>query len=76
MTRLRVLLCRLTGWLRKGSLERDLDEELHFHLQLETAENVRKGMTSAQARTSALRRFGGVAQVKETYREAHGLPCW
>jgi predicted permease len=75
MTRLRVLLCRLTGWLRKGSLERDLDEELHFHLQLETAENVRKGMTSAQARTSALRRFGGVAQVKETYREAHGLPA-
>jgi macrolide transport system ATP-binding/permease protein len=75
MTPLRVLLWRLTGLVRSGSLERDLDEELHFHLQLETAENVRKGMTPAEARTSALRRFGGVAQVKETYRETHGLPA-
>ena len=75
MTRLRVLLYRLTGLVRRGSLERDLDEELAHHLQLETAENVRRGMTPAAARTAALRRFGGVAQVKETYRETHGLPA-
>ena len=75
MTRLRVLLHRLTGLVRRGSLERDLDEELAHHLQMETAENVRRGMTPAAARTAALRRFGGVAQVKETYRETHGLPA-
>jgi macrolide transport system ATP-binding/permease protein len=75
MTRLRVLWRRLTGLVRRGSLERDLDEELAHHLQLETAENVRKGMTPSEARTAALRRFGGVAQVKETYRETHGLPA-
>jgi len=49
MTRLRVLLYRLTGLVRRGSLERDLDEELAHHLQLETAENVRRGMTPAAA---------------------------
>jgi len=75
MTQLRVLWSRITGLVRKGSLERDLDEELGHHLQLETAENVRRGMPPAEARTAALRRFGGIAQVKETYRETHGLPA-
>lgn len=75
MTRLRVFLCRLSGLVRKGSLERDLDEELEFHLQLEIAENLRKGMTPREARSAALRRFGGVAHIKETYRETHALPA-
>jgi hypothetical protein len=74
MTRLRVLLCRLSGLFRKGSLERDMDDELHFHLHMEIAENLRRGMAPDQARSTALRRFGGVTQVKETYRETHSLP--
>ena len=45
MTKMRVLLSRLSGLVRKGSLEPDLDEELDFHLQMEVAENVRRGMT-------------------------------
>ena len=75
MTRLRVFLCRLSGLFRKGSLERDMDEELDFHLQLEIAENLRQGMTPQEARSAALRRFGGVAQIKEIYRETHTLPA-
>jgi predicted permease len=71
----RVLLSRLSGLFRKESLERDLDDELHFHLQMEIAENLRRGMTSEEARSAALRRFGGIAQVKETYRETHALPA-
>jgi predicted permease len=71
---MRVLLCRLSGLLRKGSLERDMDEELDFHLQMEIAENLRRGMTPDQARSTALRGFGGVTQIKETYRETHSLP--
>ena len=74
MTPLRVLLHRLSALVRKGSLERDLDDELHFHLQMEISENLRKGMTPEEARSAALLRFGGVAQVKETYREVHSLP--
>jgi macrolide transport system ATP-binding/permease protein len=74
MIRLRVLLFRLSGLLSKRSLERDMDEELHFHLQMEITENLRRGMTPDQARLTALRRFGGVAQIKETYLEAHALP--
>jgi predicted permease len=76
MTRLRVFFHRLSGLLRKGSLERDMDDELDFHLQMEIAENIRKGMPPAEARSQAHRRLGGVAQLKETYREAHALPIF
>ncbi len=76
MTKMRVLFSRLAGLVRKGNLEPDLDEELDFHLQMEIAENVRRGMTPDEARSAALRRFGGVARVKETYRETHSLPVF
>ena len=74
MTWLRVLLSRLSGLVRKENLERDMDDELDFHLQMEIAENVRRGMTTAQARSEAQQRLGRVAQIKETYRETHALP--
>jgi predicted permease len=51
-----------------------MDDEFDFHLQNEVAENLRKGMSSDQALAAARRRFGGVAQVKEAYREARSLP--
>src|SRR5690349_13603213 len=74
MTPLRVLLRRIGGLLRKGSLERDMDDELGFHLQLELAENMRKGMNEDDARAAAQRHFGNVSQVKESYRETRALP--
>jgi predicted permease len=74
MTAIRVFLSRLSGLFRTGRLERDMDEEFDFHLQNEVAEHVRGGMSSDEALAAARRRFGGVAQVKEAYREAHSLP--
>jgi macrolide transport system ATP-binding/permease protein len=76
MTRLRVFLSRLAGLVRKGTLERDMDDELDFHLQMEIDENLRQGMQPAEARSQAHRRLGGVAQLKETYRETHALPIF
>jgi putative ABC transport system permease protein len=58
----------------KNKLERDLDEELRMHISLETDQNVRRGMTPEDARRAALRRFGGVEQTKESYRDRRGLP--
>ncbi len=74
MTWLRVLLSRLSGLFRKGHMECDMEDELDFHLQMEIAENVRRGMTPAEARSKAQQRLGRVAQIKETYRETHALP--
>jgi macrolide transport system ATP-binding/permease protein len=74
MMRIRVFLSRLRNLVRRRNLESDLDEELDYHLQMQIAENVRKGMSFADARSAALRQFGGVARIKESYRESHRLP--
>ena len=74
VTWLRVLLCRLASLFRGADLERNLDDELDFHLEMEIANNIRLGMNPREARSAALRRFGGVAQIKEIYRETRGLP--
>ena len=74
MTPLRVLWHRLASVFRRRDLEPGLGDELEFHLEMEIASNLRLGMNPAEARSAALRRFGGVAQVKEVYRETRGLP--
>jgi hypothetical protein len=74
MTALRVLFSRLSGLFGKSNIENDLDDELGFHLQMEVAENMRKGMSEDEARVTAKRRFGNMAQVKETYRDC-GRTC-
>src|SRR6202050_2853993 len=74
MTAIRVLLSRLSGLFRARRLESDMDDEFEFHLENEVAENLRGGMSPDQALAAARRRFGGVAQMKEAYREAHSLP--
>jgi predicted permease len=58
---------------RGRDLERNLDDELDFHLQMEIDHNLRIGMNPREARSAALRRFGGIAQIKEIYRETRGL---
>jgi hypothetical protein len=55
----------LRGVLTRRRAERELDEELQFHLEMEIEENVRRGMSPPEARRLALRDFGGVTQTKE-----------
>ena len=50
-------------------MELELDRELRFHIGRETEENIALGMAPAEARTAALRRIGGVAQVEEECRD-------
>src|SRR5262245_22912399 len=63
------LLLRLRSLLRGTSVEHDLDDELRFHVESHIDELVARGMSRDQARTIALRRFGGVDQVKESVRD-------
>src|SRR5262249_59766501 len=46
-----------------------MDAEMRFHLTMETAKNIRRGMSEEEARRAALRSFGGVEQAKEAYRD-------
>jgi putative ABC transport system permease protein len=46
-----------------------MDRELQFHLEMEMAENIRRGMSEEEARRAALLSFGGVERTKEDYRD-------
>ena len=47
------------------AIEREVDEELRFHLELLTEQHLQHADTLEEARASALRRFGNVEQVKD-----------
>ncbi len=59
--------------LHKKTAERELHQELTFHVERQTAENVAAGMSLEEARRAALLEFGGVEQYKEDCRQAHGV---
>jgi putative ABC transport system permease protein len=70
----RVAVSRIRGLFTKRNMEKELETELRAHLEMLTAENIRRGMSPEAARQAARREFGGVEQTKETYREQRGLP--
>jgi predicted permease len=70
----------LRGWweviravFRRGSVERDLAEELRFHMEHQVEANVAAGMARDEARSAALRKFGGVDRWAEETRDARGV---
>jgi putative ABC transport system permease protein len=67
-------LRRLFSSFRNSQLDRDLDAEMSSHLELAAEENLRRGLSPAEARRQAILRFGGSQQAKEQHREARSLP--
>ncbi|HKV28922.1 MAG TPA: ABC transporter permease [Candidatus Acidoferrales bacterium] len=57
---------------RKRTLNKQLDSELHFHIEQQIADNLAAGMPPAEARRCALAQFGGLEYIKEETREARG----
>ncbi len=60
----------LRALLRKDDVEGELDEELAFHIEMETEKNIRAGLSPAEARRTALVSFRGVERTKEEVRAA------
>jgi putative ABC transport system permease protein len=58
---------------RRSEIERDLDDELRFHLERETEKYIRQGLTPAEAERRARRAFGGVERIKDDTRDARGI---
>ena len=71
---LRKLIGQMRALFQKDKVERDMDKELRFHLEMEIEGNVRRGMSPAEARRQALMSFGGVEKFKEECREVRGAP--
>ena len=71
---IRTFFSRVKALFSRRIRDAELDEELRAHIDLATEENLRKGMNAVEARTAALRAFGGVTQIGEQYRVQRGLP--
>ena len=52
--------------------EREMDEELRFHIEMETRRNIDAGLSPAEARRRALAQFGGVERHKDDVRDERG----
>ena len=67
------IVLRLRALFRRSELDRELDEELRFHLEREVEENIRRGMSPERAQRTAMLSFGGVEQIKEECRDVRGV---
>src|SRR3712207_1403364 len=68
---LRDTLTRVAGIVQWRTREDRLAEEIRFHVDMETEKNVRLGMSPADARSAALRSFGGRGRWSEAARDEY-----
>src|SRR5829696_10084199 len=71
---IRTAVVRLLGTVLSSRRERDLAAELESHMQLHIDDNIRGGMSAAEARRHAIVKFGAVEAIKEQHRDRAGFP--
>jgi predicted permease len=64
-----VFTARLRGLFARDRRERELEDEVRFHLDMQAEDNLKGGMDPSNARYAARRSFGAIEPMKETYRE-------
>ena len=74
MRHLRTALARLAGVFTGHRADDDLREEMEAHLEMETAEYIRRGMAPDEARRRARLAAGGLAQAADAVHDQRSLP--
>jgi macrolide transport system ATP-binding/permease protein len=59
----------LLFYLRRDRCSRELEEEMQFHLEMKTEENLAAGISPEEARYAALRQFGNQTLLREVSRD-------
>src|SRR5215470_14069936 len=72
MASLKHPLWRLLALWRSERIHGEINEELAFHIDQRTEDNVRAGMPPTEARREAERRFGWMSRIKEDAYEVRG----
>jgi putative ABC transport system permease protein len=67
---------RLRSLFHRDQLDRDLDDELEFHLAQRAGKNRAAGMEEAEARHTARRQLGNATSIKEETRGLRTLPTF
>ena len=62
---MKTALARLFHRFDREVIEREIEEELRFHLELLTEHHLQQNMSLPEAKGAALRRFGDVDQIKD-----------
>ncbi|HEX7123267.1 MAG TPA: ADOP family duplicated permease [Gemmatimonadaceae bacterium] len=70
---LHALLHRLRLLFRRRQVAEEMDEELRFHLELETIHQAHAGLAAPEAERAARRRLGHLTALREERRHASGL---
>ena len=68
----RVIVMRCRSLVRRRAVERDLDDELAYHIDRQIAHHIGRGVSADEARRLALRAMGGVELRKEQVRDVRG----
>jgi len=64
---------RVRAVVRRDAVERELDDEVRFHLELETEKLVAAGLPRDEATRRARLAFGGIERIKDDTRDAKGV---
>jgi predicted permease len=67
---------RLRALVFRAREEREMDEELRFHLEMEAEQNRRAGLSDVEAVRRSRAALGGVERTKEDVRDARGTRLW
>src|ERR687890_2606835 len=73
MSRLTQLWRRCLHYVRRDRFDRELEEEVRFHLEMKAEEYVASGMTPEEALRAARRQFGNETRIRELSRETWGF---
>jgi putative ABC transport system permease protein len=71
MSAIKGFAARAKAMLFRRATEQSLNDEIEFHIEQETAKNIRLGMTPDEARRQALVQFGGVARAREAHEDVY-----
>ena len=63
---------RLRAFFCPEQVDREMKEELAIHFEQQVNENIAKGMSTEEARRSAMCALGGLAQIEQQCRDARG----
>src|SRR4051812_38307409 len=69
--RVRDFALLISGLVRRRGMERRLEREMQFHLEMLTERNIQAGLAPAEARRVALASFGGTERYKDDARDEY-----
>src|SRR5262249_12594500 len=64
---------RLLFYARRNRFDRELEEEMRFHLEMKAEENLAAGISPEEARYKAQRQFGNQTLLREVSRDMWGI---